>query len=135
MYIIRIIKQVSKVPFDRQRLIYRGKLLKDADLLRIYKISDLDVIHLVAKTGTETITNNSQQEEQAMNNDSNATRVRDHSFSNIINRFFNTENSSTENVSFPNSLGSNNTMLGRRSRRREESAGNYLFLKYRIQCN
>ena len=46
---------MSKVPVDRQRLIFRGKQLKDNDTVKTYKISNFDVIHLVAKTTIEVI--------------------------------------------------------------------------------
>jgi len=49
------------VPISKQRLIFRGRLLKDADKIEIYKISNLDVIHLVAKPG------NVNTEERAQN--------------------------------------------------------------------
>ena len=57
--------QLSKVPVDRQRLIFRGKQLKDADSVNSYKISDLDVIHLVAKTNIETVSENTTETDQS----------------------------------------------------------------------
>ncbi|OQS06218.1 ubiquitin family protein [Thraustotheca clavata] len=39
----------TQVPEHRQRLIYRGKLLKDADLLSSYNVEDGHTLHMVAK--------------------------------------------------------------------------------------
>jgi len=44
-------------------LIFRGKQLKDNDSVNTYKISNLDVIHLVAKTTFENQTENTTETE------------------------------------------------------------------------
>jgi hypothetical protein len=44
-------------------LIFRGKQLKDDDSVNTYKISNLDVIHLVAKTTFENQTENTTETE------------------------------------------------------------------------
>ena len=49
---------------DRQRLIFRGKQLKDTDSVNTYKICDLDVIHLVAKTNVESVSENTTETDQ-----------------------------------------------------------------------
>lgn len=49
---ILIYKSFS-IPVEKQRLIFQGKLLKDLDKLTSYKISDNNVIHLVAKSIVE----------------------------------------------------------------------------------
>ncbi len=117
IYFINI--QISKVPTNRQRLIYRGKLLKDNDALSLYKISDLDVIHLVAKTAEQRA-----EEEAGINNDSNNSTRRNENSSmlNLMNRMFRLDNAegATDNNG---TLGGNNrgafipAIVGRRSRR------------------
>jgi hypothetical protein len=93
--------------------------LKDSDALSLYKISDLDVIHLVAKTAEQRA-----EEESEMNNDSNnsARRNENSSMLNLMNRMFRLDN--TEGATDSNgTLGSNNrasfipAIVGRRSRR------------------
>lgn len=122
--------QISKVPINRQRLIFRGKLLKDSDELSLYKIADLDVIHLVAKTAEQR-----NEEENEMNNDSSHTsrRTENSSMVNLMNRMFrldNAENGTENNTA----IGGNNraafipAIVGRRSRRsiiREENISKY----------
>ena len=44
-------------------MIFRGKQLKDNDSVNFYKISDLDVIHLVAKTNIDTNNENTIETE------------------------------------------------------------------------
>lgn len=80
------------MPTARQRLIFRGKLLKDNEALSEYKIEDSDVVHLVAKTGEQVESGN--MEESAMNNDSNNTRSnrREASFFSIMNRLIRLDN-------------------------------------------
>ena len=85
--------QVSNVPTDRQRLIFRGRLLKDSDSISHYKISDLDVVHLVAKTGEQ---QNSNSEESAMNTESNTQRRRSDSIFSLMNRIIRGEPDSNE---------------------------------------
>jgi hypothetical protein len=79
------ILKISKVPLNRQRLIFRGRLLRDNDLISFYKITDLDVIHLVANTREQEESPNNQ-EESAMNSESFNTRRRDSSLYNLMNR-------------------------------------------------
>jgi ubiquilin len=80
------------VPTERQRLIFRGRLLKDTDSISHYKISDLDVVHLVAKTGEQT--NNT--EESAMNTDSNPRRRSSDSIFSLMNRLMRGESESNQ---------------------------------------
>ena len=80
---------------NRQRLIFRGRLLRDNDLISLYKITDLDVIHLVAKTG-EQAESPSNQEESAMNSESFNTRRRDSSLYNLMNRLIRPEMENSE---------------------------------------
>ncbi|KAL4088299.1 hypothetical protein PRIC1_012723 [Phytophthora ramorum] len=61
----------TAVPVPRQRLIYRGKLLKDGAALAAYDLQDGHTVHLVAKPPTRaassnaTQTNVAEQEEDA----------------------------------------------------------------------
>ncbi len=64
---------------DRQRLIFRGKQLKDSDTVNTYKISNLDVIHLVAKTTIES------QAENTTETDGNRERGINRSISSLMN--------------------------------------------------
>lgn len=63
------IEQISKVPSNRQRLIFRGHLLKDEETISSYKISDKDVVHLIAKLESESNeqNNNSNSNENQHN--------------------------------------------------------------------
>jgi hypothetical protein len=83
------------VPYNRQRLIFRGRLLKDTDPLSSYKITDLDVVHLVAKTA-EQVENSINNEENAMNSESSNTRRRDTSIFNLMNRLIRPEYDNNE---------------------------------------
>ncbi len=83
------------MPLNRQRLIFRGRLLRDSDLISFYKITDLDVIHLVAKT-REQEESPSNQEESAMNSESFNTRRRDSSLYNLMNRLIRPEMENSE---------------------------------------
>jgi len=80
------------VPTERQRLIFRGRLLKDTDLISHYKISDLDVVHLVAKTGEQI--NNS--EESAINTEPNSRRRSSDSIFSLMNRLMRGESENNE---------------------------------------
>ena len=42
------LETVSNVPSDKQRLIYRGKLLNNNEKISYYEISNLDAVHLIA---------------------------------------------------------------------------------------
>lgn len=44
-----LVQQKTAVEIDRQRLIYRGKVLQDNSDLQIYKLEDQSVIHLVVR--------------------------------------------------------------------------------------
>ncbi|EQC36912.1 hypothetical protein, variant [Saprolegnia diclina VS20] len=44
-----MLRTTTQVPEHRQRLIYRGKLMKDADQLAAYNVEDGHTLHLVAK--------------------------------------------------------------------------------------
>ncbi|KDO32968.1 hypothetical protein SPRG_02660 [Saprolegnia parasitica CBS 223.65] len=44
-----MLQTTTQVPEHRQRLIYRGKLMKDADQLAAYNVEDGHTLHLVAK--------------------------------------------------------------------------------------
>lgn len=61
------IESVSKVPSNRQRLIFRGHLLKDEETISSYKISDKDVVHLIAKLENETNEQNNNNNESQNN--------------------------------------------------------------------
>src|SRR5438876_1059487 len=49
------------IPAIKQRLIFQGKLLQSNEKLSLYKITDDNVIHLVAKTLDESTGDNQQQ--------------------------------------------------------------------------
>ncbi|KAE9318558.1 hypothetical protein PF008_g18481 [Phytophthora fragariae] len=51
------VAQVTEVPAARQRLIYRGKLLKDGAALAAYDLKDGHTVHLVAKPAAQPATN------------------------------------------------------------------------------
>ena len=57
----------SNVPWDKQRLIYKGKLLENSKSLKDYNFSNMDAVHFIAKlSNTEENTNNNESNE---NND------------------------------------------------------------------
>ena len=60
------------IPIDRQRLIFQGKFLKEAENLTFYKITDGCVIQLIAKSLEE---NNNQNQSQANNRNHNNRRL------------------------------------------------------------
>lgn len=66
---------------ERQRLIFRGKQLKDTDSINTYKISNLDVIHLVAKTTIENQTENTTETEPSSTRERGVSR----SISSLLN--------------------------------------------------
>ena len=68
--------QLTQVPVNKQRLIFQGKLLKDNDLIESYKITDYDVIHLVARV-------NIQPEDPDIQNSLSAEFNRDNVFNDI----------------------------------------------------
>jgi hypothetical protein len=97
---------VTQVPILRQRLIFQGKLLQDKEKLSFYKISDSNVVHLVAKAGSN-ITNNaeesrsSNQSEQSNSRGSNVLEYIGHilddppsSFADILGGFRERDNNS-----------------------------------------
>ena len=108
--------------------------MKDTDALSLYKISDLDVVHLVAKTAEQR-----NEEESEMNNESNnTTRRNDNPMFNLMNRIFRMDNNESGNDT-NNIIGSNNrtgfipAIVGRRSRRsatREENISMTILIKF-----
>ena len=114
------------MPIDRQRLIFRGKQLKDEDSVNTCKISDLDVIHLVAKTNMQTVSDNTTETDPPT-----LERERERGFSSIFNV-----------PSFPRGVFNLNqpplmTSIGRRRRHnREDNTGknilNYFIILYPI---
>ena len=44
-----LVQDATHVPEDRQRLIYRGKVLKNGDPLSTYKVEDGHTVHMVAR--------------------------------------------------------------------------------------
>ncbi len=62
------------MPISKQRLIFRGRLLKDSDKIEIYKIGNLDVIHLVAKPGNLESDTNTEQNRSSQNQTENNRR-------------------------------------------------------------
>lgn len=65
------------------------------DPLSSYKITDLDVVHLVAKTA-EQVENSISNEENTMNSESSNTRRRDTSIFNLMNRLIRPEYDNNE---------------------------------------
>lgn len=63
---------MTQVPCLRQRLIFQGKLLQDKEKLSFYKISDLNVVHLVAKAGVSI--NNTEEQRTTNSNETNSSR-------------------------------------------------------------
>jgi hypothetical protein len=121
--VIIILNKVSKVPTGRQRLIYRGKLLKDSDVLSSYKISDCDVIHLVAKTSER------NEEESEMNNESiNTERNHNSPFLSLMNRVLGEGGQVSQDRTNTRALLP--AIIGRRSRRnhtnREDATSKFL---------
>lgn len=47
------VEEKSSIPADRQRLIYSGKVLKDAETVELYKVQTGHTIHLVKSAGTK----------------------------------------------------------------------------------
>ena len=66
---------VSEVPSDRQRLIYRGKLLENDKQIHFYNLEEMSALHLIAKLNHEEETQNN------VNNISSASNL-----NNISNR-------------------------------------------------
>ena len=66
------IYQLTDVPLIKQRLIFQGKLLQNSEKAKNYKISDDNVIHLVAKANEEIQENNAiANTNNSLNNNSN----------------------------------------------------------------
>ncbi|KAH7886376.1 hypothetical protein F5I97DRAFT_1879778 [Phlebopus sp. FC_14] len=55
------ISEKSDVPADRQRLIYSGRVLKDEDLLSVYKIQSSHTIHMVKGVSRSAASSSTQQ--------------------------------------------------------------------------
>lgn len=93
--------------------------MKDSDALSFYKITDLDVVHLVAKTAEQR-----NEEESEMSSESNNTARRNDNSSmlNLMNRIFRLDNSAA-GADSNGSIGGVNrpsfipAIVGRRPRR------------------
>lgn len=48
-----LLEEKSNVPWDKQRLIHKGKLLENSKQLKFYNIKDMDAVHLIAKINSE----------------------------------------------------------------------------------
>lgn len=103
-------------------MIFRGKQLKDNDSINTYKISNLDVIHLVAKTTIENQTENTTETEPSTNRDRGVSR----SISSLLNLGRSTGRGILDTINFGDlPMGVTNTSRRRRNLR-EDSSGKIL---------
>ncbi|KAG2521788.1 hypothetical protein BBO99_00005627 [Phytophthora kernoviae] len=67
---------VTDIPAPRQRLIYRGKLLKDGAVLSAYDLQDGHTVHLVAKPVTTSSTSSVSPSTEEEEDESDGRRLR-----------------------------------------------------------
>ncbi len=105
-------------------MIFRGKQLKDNDSINTYKISNLDVIHLVAKTAIENQTENNATETEP---DSRRDRGVSRSISSLLNLGRSTGRGILDSFNFDELPMEVTNSSRRRRNTREDSSGIYLY--------
>jgi hypothetical protein len=106
--------KLTKIPVKNQRLIYQGKVLKDNDKIKDYKIYNDYVIHLVKQQENPNIGINTNIDNQRTNQiiESN-NNLRETNVSNSENDLGNYQNYFQSILNSLNMMGSSNNELGR----------------------
>ena len=111
------ISKIAKIGIKNQRLIYQGKVLKDIDKIKDYKIYNEHVIHLVKQEEpSNTISNNTNNNDINISNNNNDylrdfLGIRQNRSTNMENdlnsyqNYFNNILSSLNNINPSNSIG------------------------------